>query len=43
MVEEEENENGGGVEGVGGESLGRGGGELVPESERKRSSEGEVC
>ena len=41
MVEEEENEEGGGV--GGGENLERGGGELVPESERKRSSEGEVC
>ena len=41
MVEEEENEEGGGV--GGGENLERGGGELVAESERKRSSEGEVC
>ena len=41
MVEEEENEEGEGV--GGGESLGREGGELVAESERKRSSEGEVC
>ena len=40
MVEEEENEDGGAV---GGESLERGGGELVADSERKRSSEGEVC
>ena len=42
MVEEEENEEGGGVGGMG-ESLERGGRELVPDSERKRSSEGEVC
>ena len=42
MVEEEENEEGEG-EGVGGEILGRGGRELVADSERKRSSEGEVC
>ena len=41
MVEEEENEEGEGV--GGGENLERGGGELVAESERKRSSEGEVC
>ena len=39
--EEEENEEGEGV--GGGESLERGGGELVADSERKRSSEGEVC
>ena len=41
MVEEEEKEEGEGV--GGGEILGRGGGELVADSERKRSSEGEVC
>ena len=41
MVEEEENEEGGAV--GGGENLERGGGELVAESEKKRSSEGEVC
>ena len=41
MVEEEENEEGEGV--GGGENLERGGGELVAESERKRSSVGEVC
>ena len=41
MVEEEENEEGEGV--GGGENLERGGGELVADSERKRSSEGEVC
>ena len=40
MVEEEEKEEG---EGVGGENLVRGGGELVAESAKKRSSEGEVC
>ena len=43
MVEEEEKEDGSGVGAVGGESLGRGGRELVADSERKRSSEGEVC
>ena len=43
MVEEEENEDGGGGGAVGGENLGRGGRELVADSERKRSSEGEVC
>ena len=41
MVEEEEKEEGGAV--GGGENLGRGGGELVAESAKKRSSEGEVC
>ena len=41
MVEEEEKEEGEAV--GGGENLGRGGGELVADSEKKGSSEGEVC